>query len=80
MQRHTEEPLVYHFFFPSDASVSLSGDTEGERRTLDYIHGNPVQGKWSLVNDFVEYPYSSARFYELGEISEIAVEDFHLIG
>ena len=34
---------------------------------LDYIHHNPVRGKWSLVDDFVKYPYSSARFYELGE-------------
>lgn len=33
---------------------------------LDYIHENPVQGKWSLVEDFVDYKYSSASFYELG--------------
>ena len=34
---------------------------------LDYIHANPVSGKWNLVEDYVDYPYSSARFYELGE-------------
>ena len=33
---------------------------------LDYIHHNPVKGKWSLAKDFVSYPYSSAAFYELG--------------
>ena len=33
---------------------------------LDYIHRNPVSKKWQLVNDFVEYPYSSASFYEKG--------------
>ncbi|HNP07322.1 MAG TPA: hypothetical protein PKN99_06830 [Cyclobacteriaceae bacterium] len=32
---------------------------------LDYIHRNPVNGKWSLVEDFALYPYSSAAFYEL---------------
>lgn len=31
---------------------------------LDYIHHNPVQGKWMLSDDFVQYPYSSASFYE----------------
>jgi len=31
---------------------------------LDYIHHNPVQGKWSLVEDYCDYPFSSASFYE----------------
>lgn len=31
---------------------------------LGYIHHNPVQGKWDLADDFVQYPYSSASFYE----------------
>ena len=33
---------------------------------LEYMHANPVSGKWSLVDDPVKYPYSSAAFYELG--------------
>jgi len=40
---------------------------------LDYIHHNPVSGKWNLVNDFAAYEHSSAGFYEtenkgLGEV------------
>jgi hypothetical protein len=31
---------------------------------LDYIHHNPVSGKWSLVKDFTAYTHSSAGFYE----------------
>ena len=31
---------------------------------LDYIHHNPVKGKWNLSNDYTQYAYSSARFYE----------------
>lgn len=31
---------------------------------LDYIHHNPVKGKWNLSNDYTQYVYSSARFYE----------------
>ena len=33
---------------------------------LDYIHHNPVSGKWNLAKDFTEYKHSSASFYELG--------------
>jgi REP element-mobilizing transposase RayT len=31
---------------------------------LDYIHRNPVSGKWNLVKDFVNYKHSSASYYE----------------
>ncbi len=34
---------------------------------LEYIHNNPVQGKWMLANDPLDYLYSSARFYENGD-------------
>ena len=34
---------------------------------LDYIHHNPVRGKWNLVDDFAEYEHSSAGYYELGK-------------
>ncbi len=34
---------------------------------LEYIHNNPVQGKWMLANDPLGYKYSSARFYENGD-------------
>lgn len=30
---------------------------------LDYIHYNPVRGKWKLVEDFTQYRHSSASFY-----------------
>ena len=33
---------------------------------LDYIHHNPVSGKWKLVDDFTRYLHSSAAYYELG--------------
>lgn len=33
---------------------------------LNYIHHNPVSGKWNLVNDFTDYEHSSASFYETG--------------
>ena len=33
---------------------------------LNYIHHNPVSGKWRLAKDFVSYEHSSALFYEEG--------------
>lgn len=33
---------------------------------INYIHNNPVSGKWNLAKDFVCYEHSSASFYELG--------------
>jgi REP element-mobilizing transposase RayT len=32
---------------------------------LDYIHHNPVNGKWNLCNEFTDYEHSSAAFYLL---------------
>lgn len=32
---------------------------------LDYIHFNPVSGKWNLCAEFTDYAHSSAAFYEL---------------
>jgi len=32
---------------------------------LEYIHHNPVSGKWQLCAEFTDYPHSSAAFYEL---------------
>ena len=37
------------------------------RQKLNYIHKNPVSGKWKLVDHYLDYEYSSARFYDLGE-------------
>ena len=39
---------------------------EVARQKLDYIHFNPVKGKWKLSQDDLGYYYSSARFYEMG--------------
>ena len=33
---------------------------------LDYVHNNPLSGKWNLSENPIQYEYSSAAFYELG--------------
>jgi hypothetical protein len=34
---------------------------------LDYLHNNPCQEHWMLVEDPKDYRWSSAHFYETGE-------------
>ena len=46
---------------------------------LNYIHLNPVSGKWKLVNDYTEYEHSSASFYETGEVKNYEPYDFRLL-
>jgi putative transposase len=43
------------------------------KQKLDYIHFNPVSGKWALAKDDLSCHYSSARFYESG------VDDFDFL-
>ena len=46
---------------------------------LDYIHNNPVQGKWNLANDFIDYPHSSASFYTEEKAHEfINISDYRI--
>ena len=33
---------------------------------LNYVHANPVRGKWKLSKDDIAYPFSSALYYETG--------------
>lgn len=46
------------------------------KQKLDYMHANPVSGKWSLAEDSISYPHSSARFYETGEQSVYPVTSY----
>ena len=50
--------------------VSFDGrlclDERMVEQKIDYIHRNPVTGKWALIEDYAQYPHSSASFYELG--------------
>ncbi len=57
-------------------------EVEGDdsiNQVLDYIHYNPVSGKWNLASDFTEYNYSSARFYEFEEEGLVELEDYRKI-
>lgn len=42
---------------------------------IEYIHNNPVQPHWQLADSPEEYPWSSARYYAMGESTVIPVRD-----
>jgi REP element-mobilizing transposase RayT len=44
---------------------------------LNYIHNNPVTGKWKLATDFISYEHSSASFYEEGIIMHFKPKHFN---
>ncbi len=45
------------------------------RQKMDYCHSNPCQPHWQLAELPEQYPWSSARYYVLGEPAIIAVDD-----
>ncbi len=46
---------------------------------LDYIHFNPIRGKWNLAENLIDYQHSSAKFYATGEQGVCFVTDYRLI-
>ncbi len=59
------ETRRYHFW-KRDALPVILYTPNVIYQKLNYIHNNPVQGKWMLADSPIEYKYSSARFYETG--------------
>ncbi|MEO7562037.1 MAG: transposase [Ferruginibacter sp.] len=55
----------YQFWQRDSLSIEIWSRKVAQQK-LDYIHRNPVSGKWTLAKDDVSYFYSSARFYEFG--------------
>ena len=39
---------------------------EVARQKMNYVHYNPLSGKWNLAKDDISYYFSSARYYETG--------------
>ncbi|MFY0686953.1 MAG: hypothetical protein JXQ90_07310 [Cyclobacteriaceae bacterium] len=65
-----------HQVFRLSFDASEIRSVKAIHRVLDYIHYNPVKGKWSLADGPISYPYSSARFYDTGRDGEIKCVDF----
>ncbi|MNK25628.1 Transposase IS200 like protein [compost metagenome] len=61
----------YHFWKRDPLAIPMSSTIILEQK-LDYIHKNPLQEKWQLVDLEESYRWSSAKFYEEG-IDEFAI-------
>ena len=53
-------------------------DKDMIQQKLDHIHTDPVKGKWMLVENYLDYPHSSAGFYERGDVLASPVENYQL--
>jgi uncharacterized membrane protein YpjA len=52
--------------------IEISSKDFAKQKT-DYVHFNPVSSKWNLAKDYLDYYYSSARFYETVVDDPIAI-------
>ncbi|MFT3884723.1 MAG: transposase [Flavobacteriales bacterium] len=65
----------YRVFMPS-SDIRECSDEDMIQQKLAYIHANPVKGKWMLVENYLDYPHSSAAFYERGDVPATPVEHY----
>jgi len=56
-------------FWQRDSLAVLLDSREKAYQKLNYIHNNPLAEHWQLVQDPSNYYYSSASFYERGEVN-----------
>lgn len=54
-----------HEFWQRDSLAIHLYSPEVAYQKLDYLHRNPSAKQWQLVEDYLNYIYSSVRFYEL---------------
>ncbi len=53
----------YEFWQRDSLAIELYNSAIAYQK-LNYIHNNPIQERWSLVKDPIDYVFSSAKFYE----------------
>ena len=67
-----------HRVFMPSSDIRECYDEAMIQQKLDYIHANPVKGKWMLAENYLDYPHSSAGFYERGGASNAPVGNYHI--
>ena len=60
--RSSQNDRLYHFWERRPRSIKIESRKIAEQK-LEYIHANPMKGKWELCSFPAEYTYSSASFY-----------------
>ncbi len=67
----------YQFWKDRPLSVELTNDKIVEQK-MNYLHNNPIQKKWSLVERPEDYKYSSFDFYLNGGSKYNFLTNFYL--
>ena len=67
---HDQKNGKVHQVFEPSFDIKPCYSLDFIHQKLEYIHHNPVKGKWCLVEDFARFEHSSAAFYELDQPSE----------
>ena len=63
--RSSQNDRVFHFWERRPKTIEVMSRKIAEQK-LEYIHNNPLQEKWKLAEQPVDYLFSSARYYEIG--------------
>ena len=74
VQASEKEKGKKHQVFRLSFDAKECDSTVMVEQKLDYIHHNPVNGKWSLVEDYADYQHSSAGYYELNDINKYVTD------
>ena len=78
-KKEQEKGKIHQVFQPSFDAKHCFSDWFIEQK-LDYIHHNPVTGKWKLVEDYTDYLHSSVGFYECGRIGLVEIMHYKEVG
>ena len=62
-EREKEKGQAHKVFKDSFNAKAIFSDKFMDQK-LNYMHFDPVSGKWQLVTNFTDYEHSSASFYE----------------
>jgi putative transposase len=62
-----------HRFWQRDPLAIVMDSKDKVEQKIRYIHLNPLQEQWNLVNRPEDYKWSSARFYETG------IDEFNIL-
>jgi hypothetical protein len=49
------------------------------KQKLDYIHNNPCRGSWNLAVNAVDYPHSSAEYYQTDKQGIYSITGYTLL-
>jgi len=60
----------HHRVWRTSSDIKLCHSALFTQQKLNYIHGNPVQGKWALADHAAAFKYSSASFHMEGRENE----------